>query len=104
MSFSSLSYGCSKWEYGLLYLSYNHDGNAKQQWEENGKTYSWLDGNLVNHKSNDAKLSMSKFFDFNHKIIGRLDNLNAIGNKGWELVSEKLTPSNLATYYFKRCR
>jgi hypothetical protein len=103
VSFSSLSHECAKWQYGLLYLSYNHDGDAKQQWEENGKIHNWVNGELVEIKYNDAKVSMSVYFSSKAKIEERLDNLNAIGNQGWELVSETLTPSNMATYYFKKC-
>ena len=98
---------CSKWEYGILYLSYTHDGDAKQQWETGGKIYNWLEGEIKkpqHSESNDAAVSMKKHFDFDREIVSRPDNLDAIGNKGWELVSEKITPDNRATYYFKRCK
>lgn len=98
---------CEKWEYGLLYLSYTHDGEAKQQWESNGKMYNWLEGIVKKTRyseSNDAKLPMAEHFGFDRKIILRLDNLDAIGNKGWELISERISNDNRATYYFKKCK
>jgi len=98
---------CGKWEYGLLYLSYTHDGDAKQQWEAAGKVHSWIEGEIKETKfseTNDAKLTMKEHFGFDRKIKLRLDNLDAIGSKGWELVSEKITTDNRATYYFKKCK
>ena len=91
-------------EYGILYLSYRHDGEAMRQWESGRKIVDWVEGEvrkLKHSESTDATEFMEKHFDFNRSISSRPDNLDAIGNKGWELVSEKITLHNMATYYLK---
>ena len=109
LSFPSVVFAheCENWEYAVFYLTYDHDGDAHQQWEHGGKKFNWLNGEVKQVRENvvnDAKVSMWKHFELKRKVLHRIDNLDAIGNQGWELVTEKMSLENTSTSYFKRCK